>query len=91
MYKPLKTSALTIVEKVLMVEECYRDKYGPQGIDFNGKDTFKVPAVKDIHEPFYYVVHEFNAQNKFGAIIKQTVVVYLDSSNTILFSRTTGN
>ncbi len=86
LYKSLKTSIPEVVSNNLLITECYGSKYAPKEIDFNKKNTFKAPEASTIKEKFYSVVHEFNALNKFGAIEKHTAVVYLDSTNNILFS-----
>ncbi len=84
LYKSVKTSYPELIIKKEIINECYYNKYAPKEIDFNKKNTFKIPPVSEITEKFYSIVHEFNSQNKFGAIIKQTAVIYLDSLNTII-------
>jgi hypothetical protein len=88
LYTPGTITEKTLVDEPYIIEQCYYNKYAPKEVSFDNPDTFKAPKAKDIHEKFYKILNAFEAQNKFGALVKYQMLIFLDSSDNILASTT---
>jgi hypothetical protein len=82
---------VSITEKVLvtdttLIKNCFYNKYASKEINFDKPSAFKSPLAKNISEKFYKVLHSFEAKNSAGAIKSYNLLIYLDSSENIIYS-----
>lgn len=86
-YKPLVTSKMEVLTDTLLIRECYVNKYHPPVVDFDAKTTtVKVPPTADIKEKFYKVLHSYEEQNNAGAIVKNSILLWIDDSTKVIAS-----
>jgi len=86
-YKSISTSEKSIVTEPLLIEKCFSAKYRTIKIDFDIKAPVeKEVKASDIKEKFYSVVHDYEQQNNSGAIIRSSMLLYIDDSDKIVMS-----
>ena len=92
-FKPETYKSISITEKepvvdTSIIKECYSEKHAPKTINLERASTFKAPYVGEIPEKFYSVTNNYESENRLGQKKEGRIVIYLDSLDKIVTSKT---